>query len=85
MHSGGSDKWADLHMTSDDISGIVDAFKLDLGSVTSKAGYSKVMDSYVNDLARLPEEEKKSMRVLCVTVQQKLNTKKEVNNGEQRS
>lgn len=85
VHSGGSDKWADLHMTAEEIAHIVKSFRLDLKKVADKAAYTKVMNSYVNDLARLPEEEKKSMRAECVTLQQKLNTKKEVNNGEQRS
>lgn len=77
LHNGGSDKWADLHMSPEEIAHIVKSFELDLGKVKNKAAYDKLMNSYVSDLARLPEKEKKSMRMACANKQQKLNSTKE--------
>lgn len=81
VHNGGSDKWADLHMPPEEIEHIVKSFKLDLGKVKTKAAYTKLMNSYVNDLARLPEQEKQTMRLACASKQVELDKKKEASNG----
>jgi recombination DNA repair RAD52 pathway protein len=79
VHTGGPDKWADLHMPREEIDHIMKSFQVELNKVKTKAAYQKLMSSYVNDLTRLPEADKKNLRTIAVQAQEKLNKKESEN------
>jgi len=72
LHNGGEDKWGYSEpLTVDEVDMVIQSFRHDIDNAVNKKDFDSVMQKYLIDLKRLPDENRDSLREFSLA---KLNT-----------